>query len=105
MNILAFDTSTELLSVAANTREVSHFGALEHAERIISLTEQALTGERIKLQDVDAFVIGEGPGSFTGLRVGFATLQGIAVATGKPCYGIPSLDATAQAGKGHEGFI
>ena len=99
MNILAFDTSTELLSVCANQSEVSYFGAMEHAERIIPLIAQALNGAKIELKNVDAFVIGAGPGSFTGLRVGFATLQGFAIATDKPCYSIPSLDATAYAGR------
>ena len=105
MNLLAFDTSTELLSVCANQHEVSYFGALEHAERIIPLTAQALNAAGLELKNVDAFVVGAGPGSFTGLRVGFATIQGFAIATGKPCYSIPSLDATARGGKGQAEVI
>jgi len=113
MNILAFDTSTEYLTVAALKTEesnkciseISHFGALEHAEKIIPIIEKSLDSVRLTLNQCDAFVIGQGPGSFTGLRVGFGTLQGFAVSTGKPCYGIPSLDVIAQAGVAYEGGI
>lgn len=113
MNILAFDTSTECLTVAASrssgfgkgASEICDFGALQHAEKIILLIDQALKEAGLTLEACDAFVIGQGPGSFTGLRVGFGTLQGLAVSTGKPCYGISSLDITAQAGVGQEAQI
>lgn len=63
-----------------------------------------LAAECIALRDVNAFVVGIGPGSFTGLRVGIATMQGLAIATGKPLFGVSALDALAarafQAGVG-----
>ncbi len=104
MNLLAFDTSTELLSVAAEiqhpkgrrTAENSHQGMIEHAEKLIPMMEKTLKDAGAKLNEIDAFLVGEGPGSFTGLRVGFGTVQGLSVAGGKPCYSIPSLDITAQ---------
>lgn len=107
MRTLAFDTSSEYLSVFCTTEkkrsEVSFFGAFQHAEKLIPLIREALKKAGLQLEQCDQFVIGLGPGSFTGLRVGFATLQGLAQSTGKPCFGIPSLDATALWGRDHEG--
>lgn len=111
MNLLAFDTSTEYLTVAClkdngkgKIRSEAHFfGAMQHGEKIISLIQKALREADLKLENCDAFLIGLGPGSFTGLRVGFATLKGIALSTEKPCYGFSSLDVTVQAASEHEG--
>ncbi len=47
------------------------------------------------IDDVDAFVIGLGPGSFTGLRIGVSSIKGFGIATKKPCIGVPSIDALA----------
>jgi tRNA threonylcarbamoyl adenosine modification protein YeaZ/ribosomal-protein-alanine acetyltransferase len=52
-----------------------------------------LDAQQHTLADVDAFVVVTGPGSFTGLRVGLATIQGFALALGRPVIGIPTLDA------------
>ena len=52
----------------------------------------------VKLTEVDFFACASGPGSFTGLRIGIATLKALAAALSKPCVGIPTLQAVAHAG-------
>ncbi len=71
------------------------------ADRVLSSTivpniEKMLTQADLPLKDVDCFAVGLGPGSFTSLRVGLATIKGLAFAMRKPILGIPSLDITAQ---------
>ena len=55
-----------------------------------------LTGARIALPDIDLYAVATGPGSFTGLRIGIATMQGLAFAAGKPLIGVSGFDALAQ---------
>jgi tRNA threonylcarbamoyladenosine biosynthesis protein TsaB len=51
----------------------------------------------LRLADVDVFACASGPGSFTGLRIGLATLKGLAASLERPCVGIPTLHAVAHA--------
>lgn len=51
----------------------------------------------VKLAEVDLFACASGPGSFTGLRIGIATLKALAASLGRPCVGIPTLQAVAHA--------
>lgn len=95
--ILAFETSCPLLSVALGTREGKIFEArarlpLQHSENLIPLVDRLLRGEKISLNDIDAFAIDRGPGSFTGLRIGFSLLKGFLAVKKRPCYGAFSLD-------------
>jgi tRNA threonylcarbamoyl adenosine modification protein YeaZ len=68
------------------------------------LAEQGLT-----VRDVDLFAVAAGPGSLTGLRVGMATMQGLALGTARPVVGVSALDALAETGQrlvhGTEGDI
>ncbi len=101
MNILAFDTSSSVLSVALKTgrREVSEAkltGFLQHAENLLPLIDRLLKKQKISLNKIDRFLIGRGPGSFTGLRVGFATLKGFLAGSSRPCHGAASLDMIVE---------
>lgn len=105
MNLLAIETSSPVLSVAirkggSKLREVTIQGYMKHAENILPVIDRLLKRERLKIGDIDAFLIGRGPGSFTGLRVGFATLKGFLATCPKPCYGALSPDIIAAGIQG-----
>jgi len=100
MNLLSLDSSTKTFSLALARDE--HIVKVRHARltgflsaSIIGRIDRFLKSVGWSLKNVDAFVVGLGPGSFTGLRVGLATVKGLAAGTGKPVVGIPSLDAVA----------
>lgn len=100
MNLLAIETSSTILSVAIKkgknkTRAAMLKGFSRHAENLLPLIDKLLKKEKLKVGDIDAFLIGRGPGSFTGLRVGFATLKGLIAVRKTPYYGAFSLDMIA----------
>jgi tRNA threonylcarbamoyladenosine biosynthesis protein TsaB len=79
---LAFDTATERGSVAVGEpgllRSEIVVGARRHAGSLIPAADEALRLAGASLEDVTGLIVADGPGSFTGLRIGFATVQGIA---------------------------
>jgi tRNA threonylcarbamoyladenosine biosynthesis protein TsaB len=100
MKILALDTSTEtggvaLLEGKVLRAQVQIRVGKTHANQlwadIFFLLEQTGWG----LEDIDLWVVTIGPGSFTGLRIGIATIKGLALATRKPVMGISTLEALA----------
>jgi tRNA threonylcarbamoyladenosine biosynthesis protein TsaB len=100
MNLLAIETSGPILSVAikksgAKFRHVTVKGYMKHAENLLPVIDRLLKKEKLKIREIDAFLISRGPGSFTGLRIGFATLKGLLAVHPKPCYGSFSLDVIA----------
>lgn len=100
MNLLAIETSSPTLSVVlkktgGKSRHATVKGYMKHAENLLPVIDRLLKQEKLKIADIDAFLIGRGPGSFTGLRIGFATLKGFLSIRPKPCYGASSLDLIA----------
>ncbi len=100
MNILAMDTSTLTATVAImNDKkllgEFSVSNKLTHSTTIMPMTDSLLNIASLSLDDIDVFAVSVGPGSFTGLRIGMATVKTFAQALGKPIVGISSLDAIA----------
>jgi len=100
MNLLAIETSSPTLSVAikksgGKLRHATVRGYMKHAENLLPVIDRLLKKEKLKIGDIDAFLISRGPGSFTGLRIGFATLKGFLATRPKPCYGAFSLDVIA----------
>ncbi len=68
-----------------------------HAERLIPLAKAALADTGHTVRDIDAVVVGLGPGPFTGLRVGIATAAALGDGLDIPVHGVPSHDGTARA--------
>ncbi len=101
MNLLAIDTSTKHFSLAvARDGKVLHYRSIllkkVLSDSIMPAIEGILKQSRFTLKQIDGFSVGLGPGSFTSLRVGLATVKGLAFATAKPVVGIPSLDVLAM---------
>ena len=102
MLILALDTTTRAGS-AAIVRDGAvvseHVGdpSLTHGQRLPADLMRLLESAQVPLAAVDLFAVAAGPGSFTGLRVGIATVQGLAVASGKRVVPVSVLDALARA--------
>lgn len=101
--ILALDTTSEFGSIALGDRgavveevllhEPDGFGHILH-DRI----RRVLDRHRLRVQDIECFAAANGPGSFTGVRVGLAAVQGLAEATGKRVAAVSNLQALAYFG-------
>ena len=101
MYFLSIEPSTKIFSLALSSggrvlryRNMTVDKALEHS--IIPAVDRLLASAGVPFKKLDAFAVGLGPGSFTSLRVGLATVKAFAMATGKPVVGVPSLDVLAR---------
>jgi tRNA threonylcarbamoyladenosine biosynthesis protein TsaB len=102
--VLSLDSTTGAGSAAVvedDTILVEKTGdaRLTHGERLPGEVIRVLEEARVPLADVDLLAVAAGPGSFTGLRVGIAAMQGLAVATGRRIVPISALDALAHAAR------
>lgn len=100
MKILSIESSTSSASCAILEEdkllgEVNLNGKKQHSVILMHLIDNLLKDLKLSLDDIDAFAVSSGPGSFTGLRIGMATAKGLASATNKPFIGVSSLDALA----------
>ena len=100
MKILSLDTSTKLLSLCVyDDRKVYEYnielGRL-HSKLLMPSIQRVMEALGLSPKDVDYYSCGIGPGSFTGLRIGVATIKGLAYACDKPVIGISSLDIIAR---------
>ena len=102
MVVLALDTTTRQGS-AAVTRDGVLLGtfrgdpSVTHGERLPGDLARLLAAHSLRVADVDLFAVAAGPGSFTGLRIGIATQQGLALANNRPLVGVSALDAINHA--------
>ena len=100
MNLLAFETSSTLGSVALETAaglSVRELGIpREQTERLLSVIDELLAAAGIELRGLDGIAFGRGPGSFTGLRVSVAVAQGLGAASGVPLLPVSSLLCLAE---------
>jgi tRNA threonylcarbamoyladenosine biosynthesis protein TsaB len=108
--ILAVETATCVMSVALVRAgevlaEVSSCDGRMHAERLLPGVDAALRLAGVSLDDVAAYAVSIGPGSFTGLRIGLATVKGLALADGRPVVPVSTLAALASAAPGAAGPV
>ena len=107
MRILAVDTSTERGSVAitqdgaprAELRLQLGAGAT-HSERLLPGVDFLLRSLGWRVSDLDGYAVASGPGSFTGLRIGISSVQGLALAHARPCLGVSTLELLAARARG-----
>ena len=99
MRLLALDTSSDACSVALSNGDTTVFQHTveprAHTRRLIPMIEHTLHNARMTLADLDAVVLGNGPGSFIGMRIGASVAQGIAFGTGIDIVPVSSLAAVA----------
>lgn len=110
MKILAIDSSALVASVAIAEDDtlvgeytVNH--KKTHSQTLMVMLDELVKMTGIDIADMDAFAIAAGPGSFTGLRIGSATIKGLAMAYDKPVVSVPTVDALAFGLWGADGLI
>lgn len=96
MKILALESSAQAASaaLAVDGRVVAEAWqktGLTHSETLLPMAVHLLETAKTKLSEIDLFAVANGPGSFTGLRIGVAAVKGLALGLGKPCAGISTL--------------
>lgn len=101
MNILSFDCSAKIASVALCSDDVV-LGQYDldngntHSETILPMAESLLSRLSLTPDDIDLFAVSIGPGSFTGLRIGVATVKGLAFGRDTAAIGVSTLEALAE---------
>ena len=100
--ILAFETSAKAASVALLEGdkllgESYQNTGLTHSQTLMVMAEDLLKQCGKTVSDVTAVAVAEGPGSFTGVRIGVAAAKGFAWGGQIPCYGVSTLEAMAES--------
>ena len=110
MLILAFETSAKAASVALTENgkllgESYQNTGLTHSQTLMVMAEDLLKQCGKTVSDIGAVAVAEGPGSFTGVRIGVAAAKGFAWGRQLPCYGISTLEAMAVSLGAYQGYI
>lgn len=110
MIVLSMDSSS-LVTTVALLKDEHILGEFtinfkrEHSVILMEKVEELLKDCKVDINDVDGFVVSKGPGSFTGLRIGMATVKGLSMGSNKPYVSISSLDALAYSLLNFDGLI
>lgn len=99
-NFLAIDTSSRYLTVLVQKGDkqvLRHLSecAMKHSQILMDEIDAALSEAELRPEECEFFAAVTGPGSFTGIRIGIATVKGFALATGKPLMGVTAFDLIA----------
>jgi len=110
LKLLGIDTSGKVASVAVcdeNTviAQTTVVTKLTHSQIILPLCKEVLRLAETDLADIDRIAVADGPGSYTGLRIGISTVKGMAFALGTECVGVSTLEALAHNLAGYDGTI
>jgi tRNA threonylcarbamoyladenosine biosynthesis protein TsaB len=108
LNLLAFDTSTEIMRVAVQaahgaTARHEAAGGAQASASLIPAIQLLLVRCGLQLAQLDAIVFGRGPGSFTGLRTACSVAQGLGFGAGVPVLGVETLLAVAEEARQRSG--
>jgi len=109
MNILAIDTSTEIMSLAlsadGNTWHVEINAGARHSELLMDWIDKIFASAGLGPKNMDAVICMKGPGSFTGLRIGYSAAKGFCAALGIPLLTVPTLDCIAAPASVWPGLV
>jgi tRNA threonylcarbamoyladenosine biosynthesis protein TsaB len=110
MKLLAVDTTSHSGSVAILDGDelqglIGILATPRHAERLLPTIDILLKELELSLDAIDAFAVAAGPGSFTGLRIGISTVEGLAYSTGRPVVGVSALEAIAHHFRYRSGLV
>ncbi len=110
MKILSIDTSTSAGSISFSDRgqllgEVNINSGQTHSVRLLRGVETLLSSLGLNLREVDAFAVVSGPGSFTGVRIGLATVKGLAEAISRPTIAVSAFDAWVEKFPEQQGVL
>ena len=109
MKLLMIDTAS-IVATAAILDEHKLMGEIiinhkkKHSEKLLPAVDQLLNNIELEISDIDCFGVVVGPGSFTGLRIGLATVKGFAQALNKPIVTVNTLESLSANLEGVEGY-
>jgi tRNA threonylcarbamoyladenosine biosynthesis protein TsaB len=108
--LLSIESATRVMSVAVLDgetllAEISTFDERVHSERLLPAIDQLLRIAGLSLDEIETFAVSIGPGSFTGLRIGLATLKGLTLGSDRLVVAVPTLAALTVAAAGAVGPV
>ncbi len=110
MIILALDSTAKAAAVALLdggrliAKDMNNDGNT-HSCSLLPMVERLMAENSVSIDDVGLYAASSGPGSFTGVRIGAATLKGLAFGRGRPCVGVSALHALAYNMRGTNGYV
>ncbi len=110
MKLLAFESSAKAAGVAVldDGRLLAEYfqnSGQTHSRTLMQMAENLLKTCDLEPQDIDACAVADGPGSFTGVRIGVAAAKGFSWGRELPCYGVSTLEAMARGAAGFAGVF